>query len=439
MRAQNADVWFAPETEGVITADSVCAKCGGRAWRQETDILDVWFDSGASHAAVLAQRPELKFPADLYLEGSDQHRGWFQVSLLLSAATRGEAPYRTVLTHGYTVDGEGRKMSKSLGNFITAAEGIKRYGGADILRLWVCSENVQLDVRSSDEIFKRTVDAYRRIRNTLRFLLGNLDGFKPSRAVLVTDLTDMDRLVLHKLAVLVEQSVAACDAFDFYRFYQVLHNFCSVDLSAFYFDVLKDRLYADAAGSASRLAAQTTLWHVLNHLVRLIAPVLVHTADEAWDFMGQQGLRDEKEPAESVHLALWLAPPREWLDDKLSQSWERLFEIRTEVQKQLEEARTAKVIGHSYEANVVIHARGDKRTLLAGHAEDLAAFFIVSGVKLEDAGSAGPDLQIKVEASTAKKCERCWRVLPSVGTQADHPTLCTRCRETVAPASSATK
>ncbi|NTV52812.1 MAG: isoleucine--tRNA ligase [Candidatus Firestonebacteria bacterium] len=439
VRAKNADVWFTPEAQSVLSSDTVCAKCGGHEFRQETDILDVWFDSGASHAAVLGLRPELKFPADMYLEGSDQHRGWFQVSLLLSAATLGQAPYRTVLTHGYTVDGNGRKMSKSLGNFITAAEGIKRYGGADILRLWVCSENVQLDVRSSDEIFKRTVDAYRRMRNTLRFLLSNLDGFHPVQAVPVRDLTDMDRLILHKLSILVGESVTACDAFDFYRFFQALHNFCSVDLSAFYFDVLKDRLYADTVKSASRLAAQTTLWHVLSHLVRLLAPVLVHTADEAWEFMGQQGLRDEKDPAESVHLATWLTPPKEWTDETLAVSWERLFEIRAEVQKHLEEARAAKVIGHSYEAEVTIRARGDKRTFLGEHARDLAAFFIVSGVQLGDAASAGADLQIKVEASAAKKCERCWRVLPSVGAHADHPTLCTRCHEAVTPAPKAGK
>jgi isoleucyl-tRNA synthetase len=273
----------------------------------------------------------------------------------------------------------------------------------------------------------------------LRFLLSNLDGFRPTQVVAAKDLPDMDRLILHKLAVLVGQSVEACDAYDFYRFFQALHNFCSVDLSAFYFDVLKDRLYADTAKSASRLAAQTTLWHVLNHLVRLIAPVLVHTADEAWEFMGQQGLREEKDPAESVHLATWLAVPNEWTDEALAQSWEHLFEIRSEVQKQLEEARTAKVIGHSYEANVIIRARGEKRTFLAGHAQDLAAFFIVSGVQLSDAGSAGPELQIKVEASGAKKCERCWRVLPSVGAHEDHPALCTRCREAVSPAPKASK
>jgi isoleucyl-tRNA synthetase len=431
VRAQNADVWFTPEARAVLPEGSACAKCGGREFRQETDILDVWFDSGASHAAVLALRPELKFPADLYLEGSDQHRGWFQVSLLTAVATMGQAPYRSVLTHGYTVDGNGKKMSKSLGNFITAEEGIKRYGGADILRLWVCSENVQLDIRFSDEIFKRTVDAYRRMRNTLRFLLGNLDGFKPTQVVKYKELAEMDKLVLHKLAVLLEQSGEACDAFDFYRFYQALHNFCAVDLSAFYFDVLKDRLYADGVKSTSRLAAQTTLWHVLNHLVRLLAPILVHTADETWEFMGKQGLLEANAPSASVHLATWLPAPKEWTDLKLAQDWEHLFEIRAEVQKQLEEARNAKVIGHSYEANVEIRARGDKRTFLAAHVKDLEAFFIVSGVQLEDAGAAGPDLQIKVIASQAKKCERCWRMVPSVGVHEQHPTLCTRCHDAV--------
>ncbi len=431
VRAKNADVWFTPEAAAILPADTACVKCGGKTFRQETDILDVWFDSGASHAAVLAQRPELKFPSDMYLEGSDQHRGWFQVSLLTAAATTGQAPYKTVLTHGYTVDGNGRKMSKSLGNFITAEEGIKRYGGADILRMWVASENTQLDVRSSDEIFKRTVDAYRRIRNTLRFLLSNLDGFTPAKAVEYKQLSEIDRLMLHKLATCVQQSMDACDAYEFYKYYQIMHNFCSVDLSAFYFHVLKDCLYADGVSSKPRLAAQTTLWHALRHLVRLAAPVLVHTADETWEYMGKQGLLEKDEPAASVHLATWITPPKEWTNPELAQDWEALFAIRDEVQKQLEEARTAKVIGHSYEATVVIKARGEKRTCLAAHTHDLDTFFSVSGVSLEDAGGAGPDLQIKVVPAAAKKCERCWRVLPSVGTHEAHPSLCTRCHDVV--------
>lgn len=434
VRAHNADAWFEREPEQIIPAGMKCSKCQGTSFRRETDILDVWFDSGVSHAAVLQTRKELRFPADLYLEGSDQHRGWFQVSLLTAAATVGKTPYRSVLTHGYTVDGEGRKMSKSLGNFITAEEGVERYGGADILRLWVSSENVQSDVRFSDEIMKRTVDAYRRIRNTLRFLLGNLNGFNPAEALKRGELSEIDRLLLHRLSLLSETAVQACDAFEFHRFYQLLHNFCAADLSAFYFDVLKDRLYADGVKSTSRLSAQTVLWHILNYLVRWIAPILVHTADEAWEEMRKQGLAAEcGEKEVSVHLTAWLTPPKEWRDAALAQIWDRLFALREEVQKQLEDARNRKVIGHPYEADVIIRARGEKAAFIVPHLSQLAAFFVVSTVRLEEASTAGPELLIRVVPAQGKKCERCWRVLTDVGSSAEHPQLCGRCESVVAP------
>jgi isoleucyl-tRNA synthetase len=431
VRAESADTWFNRPPERILPPGTRCGHCSGTDFRQETDILDVWFDSGVSHAAVLANRPELKFPADLYLEGSDQHRGWFQVSLLTAVATLGQAPYRAVLTHGYAVDGEGRKMSKSLGNFITAEEGIARYGGADILRLWVSSENVQSDVRFSDEIMKRTTDAYRRIRNTLRFLLGNLSGFIPARAVRVKDLPELDRYMLHRLQVLTTESAAACDAYEFHRFFQLLHNFCSTDLSAFYFDILKDSLYADGVASAARLGSQTVLWQILRHMVRLISPILVHTAEETWEFMSRQGLQDAPPQENSVHLAAWPTAPNEWNDPELGQQWERLLLLRQDIQKQLEEARNQKVIGHSYEAAVVIRARGEQRSFLAAHVSALAPCFVVSEVRLEDAGSAGPDLQFSVQRADGTKCSRCWRVLTSVGKHADQPELCARCYDVV--------
>ncbi|MEW6516408.1 MAG: isoleucine--tRNA ligase [candidate division FCPU426 bacterium] len=431
--AETADAWFTRPPADFIPAGTACAKCGGASFRPETDILDVWFDSGVSHAAVLSRRKELRYPADLYLEGSDQHRGWFQVSLLTAVAVNGKPPYKAVLTHGYTVDGEGRKMSKSLGNFIGAGEAIERYGGADLLRIWVASENIQNDVRFSDEIMKRVVDSYRRIRNTLRFLLGNLNGFVPAEALKRKDQEPMDRLLLHRLHELAEQATAACDAFDFYRFYQLLQNFCASDLSAFYFDVLKDRLYADSRGSASRRSAQTTLWHLLRHLVRLIAPMLVHTAEETWSAMQAQGLLVDKEATTpSVHLASWLMPPQEWHDPDFAKGWEQLFEIRDEVLKRLEEARNRKLIGHAYEARVRIRVRGNRRSVLAAHRGQLPAFFVVSQVELEEAGAAGPEMLVTVERAAGAKCERCWRVLPEVGQSADHPGLCHRCREVVA-------
>jgi isoleucyl-tRNA synthetase len=433
VRAESADAWFTRPPEQVLPQATACPKCRGTSFRAETDILDVWFDSGVSHAAVLQKRRELKFPADLYLEGSDQHRGWFQVSLLTSAATNGQAPYRSVLTHGYTVDGDGRKMSKSLGNFISAEEGIRRYGGADIVRLWVASENVQSDVRFSDEIFKRVVDAYRRIRNTLRFCLGNLHGFVPADEVKRKDLPEIDRLLLHRLQALTRGVTEACEAFEFHRSYQLLHAFCAADLSAFYFDILKDRLYADAPGSLSRRSAQTVLWRVLNHLVVLVSPFLVHTADEAWEEMRRQGLADAPEAETSVHLATWPSAPKDWEDAPLAAVWDRLFTVRDEVQKLLEDARARKEIGHAYDADVVMRGRGERLSFLASHLGQLAVAFGVSTVRLEESSSAGPELLIKVVPAAGKKCERCWKVLPSVGASPAHPGLCTRCEAVVAP------
>jgi isoleucyl-tRNA synthetase len=428
---KSADAWFTPEAENLVPAGTRCSKCGATSFRRETDILDVWFDSGVSHAAVLNTRKELRFPADLYLEGSDQHRGWFQVSLLTASATTGNPPYKAVMTHGYTVDGDGKKMSKSLGNFITAEEAISRYGGADILRLWVTSENIQNDVRFSEEIFKRMVDSYRRIRNSLRFLLGNLSGFTPEKALKRKNLLELDQLMLHRLHTLVTQTSEACDQYEFYRFYQLFQNFCATDLSSFYFDILKDRLYADGADSHSRLSAQTTLWHILHHVVRLIAPVLVHTAEETWLAMQTQGLVPAKEDAKSVHLTTWLTMPNDWKDQEMADVWEGLLEIRSEVMKKLEEARNQKTIRHSYEAVVRIRVRGSKRSWLAGHLDQLASCFVVSAVELEEAGSAGPEMMIWVDKASWQKCERCWRILPSVGKSETHPGLCERCLDVV--------
>lgn len=429
--AESADVWFAKEPAELLPPGVTCQHCQGSTFRKETDILDVWFDSGTSHLAVVSQREELRFPADLYLEGSDQHRGWFQVSLLTSLAATGQAPYRAVLTHGYIVDGEGKKMSKSLGNFISSTEAIKRYGGADILRLWVASENIQNDIRASDEIFKRTVDSYRRIRNSLRFLLGNCHGFKPGLAVAHNELLLMDRYMLHRLAGFVEQMTQAYNQYEFHKLFQLIQNFCATDLSAFYFDVLKDRLYADGQDSLSRRSAQTVLWHILLYLVKLLAPVLVHTADETWETIIKQGLQSRDEDRPSVHLLQLKAIPKGWRDDLLEETWQELFLVRNEVLKQLEAARLNKSIRHSYEAGITLKVRGDKRNLLAKHQQWLPSFFVVSQVILEEAGSAGPELVVTVNPAVGKKCERCWQVLDSVGQDNEHPGLCTRCAEVI--------
>ncbi len=429
---ESADAWFEKAVEDLVPQGTACSHCQGTTFRKETDILDVWFDSSASHTAVVAKRPDLHFPADLYLEGSDQHRGWFQVSLLTAMASLEQAPYRAVLTHGYIVDGEGKKMSKSLGNFISSTEAIARYGGADILRLWVASENIQNDVRASDEIFKRMVDSYRRIRNSLRFLLGNLHGFNPAKGIAREQMIPMDQYMLHRLALFAEQMQSSYESYEFHKLFQVLQNFCATDLSAFYFDVCKDRLYADDHESFSRQSAQTVLWHILNHVLRTIAPILIHTAEEAWQELRAQGLVDAAEDRLSVHLLSWRHCPEAWKDQALEQQWQGLFELRTEVMKQLEAARLQKRIRHSYEAAVTIKTRGAKAALSAAHHDLLPAFLVVSEVMLEEAGATAPELTITVTPASGKKCERCWRVLKSVGQRQDHPQLCPRCADVVA-------
>ncbi len=428
---ESADAWFEKSVEELLPAGTVCAHCQGTAFRKETDILDVWFDSSTSHTAVVAKRPDLRFPADLYLEGSDQHRGWFQVSLLTAMASLDQAPYRAVLTHGYIVDGEGKKMSKSLGNFISSTEAIARYGGADILRLWVASENIQNDIRASNEIFKRTVDSYRRIRNSLRFLLGNLHGFDPTKSLARDQMMAMDQYMLHRLALFVEQMQASYESYEFHKLFQVLQNFCATDLSAFYFDVCKDRLYADDQESFSRQSAQTVLWHILNYLLRAITPILIHTAEETWQEMRQQSLVRATEDQPSVHLLNWLDNPEAWKDTELEQQWQALFDLRAEVMKQMEDARLQKQIRHSYEAAVTIKTRGAKAALLTAHQDFLPTFLVVSEVKLEEAGATGPELTITVTPATGKKCERCWRILATVGQREDHPQLCARCADVV--------
>lgn len=432
VRKENADVWFNRDPGELIPAGTRCAACSGKTFRPEKDILDVWFDSGVSHAAVLRARPELSFPADLYLEGSDQHRGWFQVSLLTSAAVAGKPPYQAVVTHGYTVDGAGRKMSKSLGNFITAEEAVAKYGGADVLRLWVASENSQNDVSFSPEIMTRVVDVYRRLRNTFRFLLGNLQGFSPNRALPPAELEALDRYLLHRLAGLAEEAVRAYEAFETYRFCQAVQNFCASELSAFYFDILKDRLYADPADAAGRRSSQTVLWHLLRGLVRMLSPILVHTTEEVWQAMAAQGLHRPDEAASSVHLSQWPDIPPDWAAPELDAFWDRLLEVRNEALKQLELARAQKMIRHSYEARVALRVRRGLYDLLAPAQTQLAAWLVVSEVTLEPAAEDEPECSARVEKASGKKCARCWRVLPDVGEDPGHPEICGRCARAVA-------
>ncbi|MBI5644035.1 MAG: class I tRNA ligase family protein, partial [Deltaproteobacteria bacterium] len=437
---EGADIWFERSLEELIPADVACPGCGGRDFKKEEDILDVWFDSGVSFAAVLEKRPGLKFPADLYLEGSDQHRGWFHSSLLASVGTRSTPPYKAVLTHGFVVDGEGRKMSKSLGNVIAPQEVIGKYG-AEVLRLWVMGEDYREDIRISEEILKRLSEAYRRIRNTFRYILGNLYDFDPQKDLVpYEELHELDRLTLHKLTRLTERILASYNNFEFHVVYHSVHNFCTVDLSAFYLDVLKDRLYTCRADSKGRRAAQTTIYYLLDHLVRLTAPVLVFTADEAWSFM--PGKKEE-----SVHLAEMPSVRKEWLNDGIVEKWERLFKYKGEISRALEGARQSKRIGHSLDAQVKIYltdeARKDEK-LLREEAAALEEVLIISKLIIagpeEMADVSGdlvfpyssteiPGLQANVLKSEEKKCERCWHFSSFVGKSETHPTLCERCTE----------
>ncbi len=429
--AKGADVWFTPEADQLLPAGTACEHCGGTSFSKETDILDVWFDSGVSHAAVLEKRDNLQWPADLYLEGSDQHRGWFHSSLLTAVGTRGQAPYKSVLTHGFVVDANGRKMSKSLGNVIAPKAVIDKYG-AEILRLWVSAADYRDDIRISDTILKQLSDAYRRIRNTCRFMLGNLNDFDPAAdAVDYTELGDLDRYTLHRLQQLVQRAQEAYTTYEFHLIYHAVHNFCALDLSAFYLDILKDRLYTSAPSSPARRGAQTVIHIVLDTLARLMAPILAFTAEEVWQYMPAQEARPD-----SVHAAAMPAVRAEWQDDALALKWGHLLTVRGEVTKALEAARTDKLIGHPLDAAVTLAAPSPFSEVLTDYADMLDKLFIVSQVNLAETVAGGGDtfksadidgLQIGVAKAPGTKCERCWMHATSVGDSREHPTVCDRC------------
>ncbi len=423
---EGADAWFIRSIADLVPAGLRCARCGGTEFRRETDILDVWFDSGVSWSAVVEQREELGGRADLYLEGSDQHRGWFHSSLLTAVAVEGRAPYDIVLTHGFLLDGSGRKMSKSDGTDIPPGDVIKRHG-AELLRLWVAAEDYRSDVPVSEEIFGQLVDAYRRLRNTARFLLSNLSDFDPAAAsVPYAALPELERWALHRTYALAGRIRAAYEAYEFHVIYHALNNFCAVDLSALYLDVRKDRLYCERAGSPERRATQTVLHAMLDVLVRLMAPVLSFTADEIWSFMPEV-----EEP--SVFLAGFGEPPETWSDEALAATFDRLLAVRGAVTKALEEARQSGVVKQGSEARVVLGASGELREVLAPRLADLPALFVVAEVALGDAGAESPlvpGLRVGIERATGGKCERCWRTLP-LGGNADHPALCARCAAVV--------
>ncbi|HYL81408.1 MAG TPA: class I tRNA ligase family protein, partial [Candidatus Acidoferrum sp.] len=384
--------------------------------------LDVWFDSGVSQAAVLRVRPELRWPAEMYLEGSDQHRGWFHSSLLAAVGVQGGPPYSSVLTHGFVVDGDGHKMSKSQGNVIAPQEVIVKYG-AEVLRLWVAANDYRDDVRLSDEILTRLAEGYRRIRNTCRYLLGNLSDFDPgSDAVPVRELLPIDRFILHRLQLLTKRVRAAYEEYEFHILYHSLHNFCAVDLSAFYLDVLKDRVYTSGRSSRLRRSAQTAMHEILISLVRLMAPVLSFTAEEVWQYA-----RVSSKPA-SVHMAVFPEVRADLLDEGLAQDWERLLAVREEVQRALEVARKEKTIGSSQEAAVELLVPGPEYEFLATRQQELETICIVSVLTVHQ-GQAEAGLSVRVARAEGRKCPRCWNYRDSVGASAAHPDLCARCAE----------
>ncbi len=419
---QGSDIWYEKEIKDLLPEG---AKYNPEDLIKETDTMDVWFDSGSSHRSVVAQRADeylsgdLKevLPVDLYLEGSDQHRGWFQSSLLTSVATSGKAPYKSVLTHGFVMDEKGRKMSKSLGNVVDPDKVMKQYG-ADILRLWVASVDYSVDIKVGDAMFKQLADIYRNLRNTSRYMLGNLHDFNPETdTVAYDDLWDVDRYMLHSLQSLIKELTEDFDKYEFFKYYQMLQNFCAVDLSAFYFDLLKDRLYTHGTNSPSRRSAQTVLFEMLSALNRLFVPVLPHLAEDVYQHAPEKvkaKLRSSKEfgnlheGADSILLSNWPKVNKSFVDKALADKWEQILEIRDVVNKELEEKRNAKVFGKSLEATVTLGVRAEIVTLLKSVENELKAIFIISDLKLEEAGETSA-LASKFEA---EKCVRCWKFFP---------------------------
>lgn len=436
---EGSDAWYIRPLAELLPPGLECANCGGRDFMREEDILDVWFDSGVSWASVVERDPRLGGRADLYLEGSDQHRGWFHTALLTSLATRGRAPYEGVLTHGFTLDGKGRKMSKSLGNVIAPQEISKKFG-AEILRLWVAAEDYREDVRISNEILSRLVEAYRRLRNTARFLISNLYDFDPAKDFLApSELDELDRWILQRTQNVLRRCREAYDRYEFHAVFHTLNNFCSVDLSAQYLDIVKDRLYCEGTQSNKRRAAQTALHRILEVLVHLTAPILSFTAEEIWGYMPDKAQRPE-----SVFLSPVPDPDMSLSDIQLGEKWDRIFRERGEVLKALEQARAAGIIGHSLDANVVFEplngAQGSLLSELVRSERDrLQDLLIVSQASLAgdssgsvpnqfssyDAGSL--NCRIKVGKAVGSKCERCWKYDPAVGQDPAHPSVCARC------------
>ena len=421
---EGSDAWYKYEANEILPEGFKC-ECGCTEFTKEMDIMDVWFDSGVSHAAVCNEEHGLRWPADLYLEGADQYRGWFQSSLLTSVAAKGSAPYKAVCTHGWVVDGEGKAMHKSLGNGMSPDEVTDKYG-ADILRIWVASSDYHADIRISQDILKQLSDAYRKIRNTARFILSNLGDFNPDTdSVSVEKLDGIDKWAMARMDEIIEKCKAAYDKFDFHIVYSTMRDFCTIDLSNFYLDILKDRLYVEKADSESRRAAQTVIYNILRTMTLYLAPVISFTAEEIWGYMP----RSEKDDAESVFFNKLPEKSGVSADEEFMEKWEKIDELRDIVNKALEEARGQKLIGKSLEAKVTLNCGRDWYEFAKSVENDLVAAFIVSAVSVEKSEFDGVD--VKVEVAPGEKCERCWTHSDTVGKCAEHPTLCARCAEIV--------
>ena len=430
-RKDGADAWYALDAADLIVEGAKCS-CGCTKFKKETDIMDVWFDSGVSHAAVVDNRDYLgDGPADLYLEGADQYRGWFQSSLLTSVATKGVAPYKTVVTHGWVVDGEGKKMSKSLGNTIIPDDIVKQYG-ADILRLWVASSDYHADIRVSNDILKQLSEIYRKIRNTARFILGNISDFDPNTDMVAdANLEEIDHWALMRLDEVVKACREAYENFEYHIIFHAIHNFCVIDMSNFYLDVLKDRLYVESKNSATRRAAQTAIYKILDTIARLVSPILAFTADEIWQFMPHTSDVDAR------HVVYNAIPEAKGeYDEAFMARWARIHEMRDDVKKALELARAEKVIGASLDAKVTLYAEGELYDFAESVKDILPIVFMVSDFELQkgQGGSFKGEVEgMSVTATHAEgeKCARCWSFGNTVGKDSQHPTICARCAEVI--------
>ena len=419
VRTEGTNAWWAKEAKDLVPEGAKCPKCGCTEFKKETDIMDVWFDSGSTHQSVLVERG-LDYPADLYLEGNDQYRGWFQSSLLTSVAVNGIAPYKEVLCCGFVVDGQGRKMSKSLGNGVSPIDVSNKFG-ADILRLWALSSDYSMDVNLSDDILKGISDVYRKIRNTARYILGNTYDYDPEKPVAYEDLQEIDKWALTRLNKLIKDCTKDYDTYSFGNCYHDVNQFCVVDMSSFYLDIIKDRLYTEKADSVARRAAQTTMYYILDALVKILTPMISFTAEEIWSAMKHT----EKENVESPMLADYPVSNDEWDNKEIAEKWDKIIKVKNIVAKDLELARAEKTIGNSLDAKVTIYAEGEEYKFLKENEELIKLVLIVSGLEIQENNRKQEEkLGVKVEHATGEKCERCWMYN-------DHleDGLCPRCKE----------